>query len=84
MLTRARLDSRRRHWRQYCMQREKRPAFNSNRLTALLQIERRLTDHSLMLFRYSYEDVRVTNPEEVSREARPAGEARPNFVILRF
>ncbi len=54
------------------LQREKRPAFDSNRLTALLQVERRLTDHSLMLFRYSYEDVRVTNPEEVSeRRDRP-------------
>ncbi len=54
------------------LQREQRPAFNSNRATALVQLERRITDRSLMLFRYSFEDVRVTNPEEVTdRRDRP-------------
>lgn len=54
------------------LQREQRPAFNSRRATALVQLERRITDQSLMLFRYSFENVRVTNPEEViDRRDRP-------------
>ena len=48
------------------LRRERRPAFNSRRATALFQLERRITDRSIMLLRYSYEDVRVTNPEEVT------------------
>jgi outer membrane protein insertion porin family len=48
------------------LQNERRPAFDSRRATALIQLERRITDRSLLLFRYSYEDVRVTNPEEVT------------------
>ncbi len=41
---------------------EDRPAFKSRRATALIQVVKRLTNHSLMLFRYSYEDVRVIIP----------------------
>ncbi|MEP7270586.1 MAG: POTRA domain-containing protein [Acidobacteriota bacterium] len=54
------------------LQRERRPAFNSRRATALVQLERRISDQSVMLFRYSFEDVRVTNPEQViDRRDRP-------------
>ncbi|MBX3276661.1 MAG: BamA/TamA family outer membrane protein [Acidobacteria bacterium] len=48
------------------LQRENRPAFNSRRATVLLQVERRISDRAIMLYRYNYEDVRVTNPEEVT------------------
>lgn len=47
-------------------QKQERPAFNSQRGTVLLQIERQLNERSLMLFRYNYEDVRVTNPDNVT------------------
>lgn len=47
-------------------QKQERPAFNSQRGTVLLQVERQLSERSLMLFRYNYEDVRVTNPDNVT------------------
>jgi outer membrane protein insertion porin family len=48
------------------LQRQQRPAFDSRRATVLLQVERRLNDQSLLLFRYNYEDVRVTNPASIT------------------
>lgn len=66
------------------IQREHRPAFDSRRATALIQVEKRLTDRSLMLFRYSYEDVRVNHPENVTeREDAPIrlGRVSTSYLI---
>ncbi len=66
------------------LQHEDRPAFKSRRATALIQVEKRLTDRSLMLFRYSYEDVRVNNPEGVTeREDAPIrlGRVSTSYLI---
>lgn len=43
------------------VQRERRASFIARRGTALLQAERRLDDRTLLLFRYTYETVRVTD-----------------------
>jgi outer membrane protein assembly factor BamA len=48
------------------LQKQRRPAFDSRRATLVVQTERRLSDQSLLLFRYNYEDVRVTNPASVT------------------
>ncbi|MFN0119359.1 MAG: POTRA domain-containing protein [Blastocatellia bacterium] len=40
-------------------QRDRRKSFTARRGTALLQAERRLSDNAVMLFRYSYETVRI-------------------------
>lgn len=48
------------------LQRERRPAFDSRRATVLMQVERRLDERALLLFRYNYEDVRVTNPASIT------------------
>jgi outer membrane protein insertion porin family len=47
------------------VQKQVREAFESRRGTLLLQLERRLSERSLVLFRYNYESVRVTNPDQV-------------------
>ena len=44
------------------VQQQKRTAFDSTRLTALLQTEKQLSERSLLLFRYNYEDVSVRPP----------------------
>ncbi len=43
-------------------QQQRRPAFDSTRFTALLQIEKQLSGRSLLLFRYNYDGVSVRPP----------------------
>jgi outer membrane protein insertion porin family len=43
-------------------QQQKRPAFDSTRFTALLQVEKQLGERSLLLFRYNYDGVSVRPP----------------------
>lgn len=48
------------------VQKQHRPAFDSQRGTVLLQVEKQLRERSLLLFRYNYEDVRVSDPDGVT------------------
>jgi outer membrane protein insertion porin family len=43
-------------------QQQRRPAFDSTRFTALLQVEKQLSERSLLLFRYNYDGVSVRPP----------------------
>jgi len=43
-------------------QQQKRPAFDSTRFTALLQVEKQLSERALLLFRYNYDGVSVRPP----------------------
>lgn len=66
-------------------QRERREAFTARRGTALLQAERRLSERSLLLFRYTYETVRTTNltcAVSVDPQASNAGCVQAGNVLL--
>ena len=43
-------------------QQQRRPAFDSTRFTALLQMEKQLSERALLLFRYNYDGVNVRPP----------------------
>ena len=44
------------------VQQQKRPAFDATRFTGLLQVEKQISERSLLLFRYNYDAVNVRPP----------------------